>query len=1021
MKIIQKTTLWRGLTAIFAFFLVVTIMASNLALQYDALISLHIKAPTYKSVDAETELDSNQYIKSSYGEVSDTTLVQLISDSYQQVINEEEEGAVLLKNENKALPLDTSKENRITFFGRAVVDPLYTNSGSQSFIISQSPELCVTPYEAFTNAGFEINDTLYNAYEDSPTKRSIPHHGEGVMDIGEEKASFYTDTIKDSWENDYNDTAVIMLSRYGGEGVDMPTHAIDDDGSEMSQLSLFKSERDMLQMIKDSNKFGKVIVLLNSPYQMEVDWLDEYGVEACLWIACPGVTGFTGVANIISGKVNPSGRLSDTYAISSLSSPAIVNAIDNTGMYANGDEVEEYTAGDEESSTTYMGYIDYTVQLENIYFGYKYYETRYEDCILNQGGANSTKGSIDGQNWNYAKEIAYPFGYGLSYTTFSQELTDVTYDSFTDKYTLEVNVVNTGEVEGKSVVQVYVQTPYEDYEKENSVEKSSINLVGFGKTMSLKKGESETVIVEVDRYLLTSYDENNAKGYILSKGDYFLAIGDNVHDALNNILAAKGASGMFDIDGYLVSGNENKTYHFNMNEIDTQTYKKSKTGVTVTNQFDDCDINYWNTTQVTYLSRRDWDSTYPTQAPNIVCTEDMMKILNNELYTKPDDAPLVESFEQGVESGITFVMMKDVPYDDPMWETYLNQFTLEELAANATDNFGIPGNTSVAKPATAIGDGTNGFRGTFSYGDKRYSCQYASSGILASTFNKELMQTRAKLFVEESLFSGSAFEASAGAPIAFGTNIGANLHRTPFGGRASEYLSECPDFTALIGEIMSNEMTSRGYAGGPKHFVGNDQETSRGGVSMFFTEQSFREGALRGFEGCLSWGDSMYTMQSMGRVGLYYISASNALNTQVLRNEWGFEGFVMTDGVLSPYGQEYLSQLTAGTDNICLSCRLDFDAETGVSLPGHQYITAIKEGDGYILQRLRQMAKNIDYTLAQTLAVNGLRSSTKMISITPWWKIAMYATNIIIAMFTLIFLGILVFSEKFSKKKDNHI
>jgi beta-glucosidase len=1009
-----KKRILRGLTSVFTCFTCILIVGTSFALDSEALISLYIGAPTYKISESNDANEDTQYYKSSYGEQSDTTFEQMLTDVYQQVTNEEEEGAVLLLNNDSTLPLDISTENRITLFGRSSADPLYSCSGSQSFITGEfngDSSLCVNFQEAFTGAGFEINTTLYQAYENSTTARMIPGRESTETNIGEENISFYTNALKQSWENDYNDAAIVVLSRYGGEGTDMLINTTDDDGTAKHQLSLYKSERDMLQMIKESGKFDKIIVLLNSPYQMEVNWFDEYDVDSCLWIACPGVTGLTGVANIISGKVNPSGKLADTYATSALSSPALINSAGNTSQFINAGAVEDYTSSRQPEGTPYMGYTDYTVQLENIYFGYRYYETRYEDLILGQGNAASTKGSLDGTNWDYAKEMSYPFGYGLSYTTFTQKLESVTYDESTDRYSVKVTVTNTGSVDGKSVIQVYAQTPYGEYEIQNGVEKAAVSLVGFGKTGILKGGASETVEVDVDKYLLASYDDNNAKGYILSDGNYYLAIGDDCHNALNNILAAKNASGMYDQEGNTVAGDATKTYNFSTASLDTESYKVSKNGIAVTNQFDDCDINYWNTGAVTYLSRSDWDATYPVQAPEIACTDDMMKILNNEIYTKPADAPSVDSFTQGANSGISFVMMHDIPYDDPMWKTYLNQFTLEEMAANATDNFGIPGNANVAKPTTAIGDGTNGFRGSYAYGDKRYSAQYASSGILASSFNKDLMKNRAKCFAEESLFSGSAFEASAGAPIAFGTNIGADLHRTPFGGRAGEYLSECPNLTALAGEIMAREMTSRGYAGGPKHFVGNDQETARGGVNMFFTEQAFREGALRAFEGALGWGGCMYTMQSMGRIGPYYIPASYALNTQVLRNEWGFVGFVMTDGVLTPYGQEYLSQITAGTENICLSTRLDLDPVTGVSRPGYQYIDAINAGDGYILQSLRQMTKNVHYTLSRTLAVNGLSSSAKMVPITPWWKTTLFIIDGVFALVTLACLVLLIMKE----------
>jgi beta-glucosidase len=1017
--------LWRGLTSVFASLLVVLLVGTSVTAQYGALISQYLGAQTYEIVDGGSGVEDTEYYKSSYGEVSDETVELLIRDVEQQVINEEEEGAVLLKNDDDVLPLDVTQGSRVTLFGRASADPLYTGSGSQSMIIERAPEYATTPYEAFTAAGFSINQELHDAYAASSTKRDMGKAGmqgetTGKVDIGEERASFYTDELKSSWAEDYNDVAVVILSRYGGEGVDLNTSVTDDDGTLISQLSLFESERDLLRMIQDSGQFGKVVVLLNSAYQMEVDWFDEYGVDAALWIAFPGLTGFTGVVNLLTGAANPSGRLPDTYATSSLSAPALANSIDNTSEWANVDEVLAYV--EPADAPAREGYSHYSVQLENIYVGYKYYETRYEDAILGQGNADSASGTIDGGAWDYADEMSYPFGYGLSYTTFTQELDGVRYDAATDLYTAEVTVTNTGGVAGKSAVQVYAQTPYGDYERENGVEKASVNLVGFGKTQELEPGASETVTVEVDRYLLASYDDNNAKGYILSEGEYYLAIGDDAHDALNNVLAAKGCSGLVDQDGDSVTGDVGKVYHFAMDSLDTESYRLSESGTVVTNRFDDADINNLDTTKVTYLSRSDWEATFPTQAPSIVATEWMMRILNNEIYTKPADAPSVDSFTQGVDSGISFVMMRDVPYDDPAWETYIDQFTLEEMAVNATDNFGVPSAPKVAMPETAIGDGTNGFRGLYSYGEERYSVQFASSGILAAAFNKDLARERARLFAEESLFSGSSFEAALGVRITFGTNIGSNLHRSPFGGRAGEYLAEDANLTALMGEVMADEYTARGYAGGPKHFAGNDQETHRGGLSQFLTEQSFRENSLRAFEGPLGWGDSMYTMQGMGRIGVTYVSANWALNTQVLRNEWGFVGFVETDAAVGEYSnEEFLSQLTAGSESVCLSLFLDLDADTNVSRPGNQYIAAIEAGDGFILQSLRELVHRVHYTLAHTSTVNGLSDAAQMVLVTPWWRTALYWVDGVAVALAVGCLALLVCSEFWGRRNKNQM
>ncbi len=1015
----KNRKIWKRLTAIFSFLLATGIVVTSVAQEYQGFINGYLGTATSKVVDLSASTTDTEYYKSRFGELSDTNLDKLIEACYQQVIEEEEEGAVLVRNENAALPLQ-KEERRITLFGRAVADPIYRGGGAGSSLTTDNAEVTIDLYEAFSSAGFEINDTLYNAYKESSTKRVNVMVGGGVdaynigqmPDIGEESAEFYTEELKESWANDYNDVAVIMLSRFGGEGNEMYTHAKDDDGTEISQLALYKDERDLLKMVQESG-FEKTILLLNSCYPMELGSLDEYGVDACLVIGYPGVTGFAGVVNVLTGEANPSGHLVDTYATSSLSAPALVNGIDNYGIWENVDEVferniegwplEKITIP---KSPWWCGV--YSVQLESIYIGYRYYESRYEDTILGQGGASSEVGSISGP-WKYENEIVYPFGYGLSYTTFEQSLKSVKYDAADDSYLLEVEVKNTGDIAGKSVVQVYAQTPYGDYERENLVEKSAIQLVGFEKTGNLESGETETVSVEVDGYLLASYDYKSAKGYILSEGDYYFAIGNDAHDALNNVLAAKGYDGLVDQDGNSVKGNKDKTYHFEQDELDTNKYKHSEsTGVVVTNQFEDCDINYWLEDSVTYLSRQNWAETYPTEAPILECTEEMMAILNNETYTTPEDAPEVSEFTQGVDSGITFMMMKGVDKDDPMWETYLNQFTLEELALNATDANGIPENTSVGRPETLVGDGCAGMTGKYQYGDLRANCQYTSTPTLAATFNKEMIAERGSLLAEEALYSG----------ITSNWGIGADLHRTANGGRNWEYFSECPNMTALCAEVETKAMLEGGLLSCVKHFCGNDQETWRSGLSTFYNEQAFREGSLRGFEGSLSWGGAFGLMQTMARQGVTFTPASYALNTQVLRNEWGFEGMATTDACMFEYRREFVTQLVAGTDNFCFSGRFEFDETTGVSQPGNQYIAAIESGDGYVLQCLRESVKNIHYALLHSNLINGLSQDAEIVSVTPWWKTALVAYDVVLGALTCIGIVAMTVSESRYKKEE---
>ena len=937
------------------------------------------------------DAEDTTYFESEYGELNAENLQTLISDTYAESVTEQEEGSVLLKNEDNALPL-SEDETRVTLFGHAVAQPLYKNSSAGSS--GYKGEYCIDLYTALTDAGFAVNDTLYDAYVNSDTTRGngSATFGQEATEwsMGEEDISFYTDELQASWADDYNDVAIVMFAREGGEGVEVYT---EDPAEGISQLALHQEEKDLLQMIKDSGKFEKTIVLINSGNAMELGWLDEYDVDACLWIGLPGQRGFEGVANILTGAANPSGHLSDTYAVNSLSAPAVVNGSYNNQNWTNLDYVLE-NSDETDSSISW-----YTVQAEGIYIGYKYYETRYEDLILGQGNADSVNGSSTGEAWNYTDEVSYPFGYGLSYTTFDQTLDSVEVSD--DTVTVTVTVTNTGDVAGKSVVQVYAQTPYGDYEKENLVEKSAIQLVNFDKTDVLEPGESETVTIECDKYLLASYDYTNAQGYIMSEGDYYISVGDNAHDALNNVLAAKGASGMVDVSGAPTAGSADKTYTW-AEEFDDTTYRTSQyTDEEVTNQFADCDINYWQEDSVTYLSRNDWDGTYPTAPTQVEATDEMIEVLNGDYYEKPEDAGSVSDYTLGDNQDIPLAALIGADFDDEAWEEYLNQFTLEELATIPADNFGTAEIPSVGKPAILAGDGPDGVGGTFNaeeYGDDRDDCAFPCENILASTFNKDLMLRRGELMGEEALYLGMAYVWMPGV----------NLHRTPFGGRNFEYYSEDANMSYLCSAQTVQGMASKGVHAGAKHLTGNDQENNREGISVFFNEQAFREGSLRGCEGALTQENSLAVMHAFNRLGMKWSSASEALCTQVVRNEWGFMGIEETDAIAggSTFKLHFPSTLAAGTNVYCL----DFSGDSTTAL-----VNAIEENDdGYLLGKLRETAHYYLYAIANSSVMNGYSTDSVVESVIPWWQPAMY---VIIGVFAVLDIFLIVMLVR-GKRKD---
>lgn len=993
----RRQTIWRGLASAGSLVMILSLFGSSLAFNYTGAINSALGVQTSKMVD-EGDSGDTTYYKSEFGEFNEENQARLIEATFEQNIAEMEEGAVLLRNRDGALPL-ASNERKVTLFGHASYDPAYKSSSAGSRP-NFGTKYAVDLRQALLDDGFEINETLFDAYSKSSVSRGqVMDFGLGfpvrVMDGSavnqEEDSAFYTPELQATYAN-YNDVAIVVFAREASEGTDM--NMVDTDGR--SSLALHQNEEDLLAMVRDAG-FGKIIVLLNSPYQMELEWLDEYNVDACLLIGAVGSQGFRGVSSILTGETNPSGHLVDTYAANSLSSPACVNSGTQTPQYLNADAIAAEIGADENASAI-------NFQAEGIYIGYKYYETRYEDSVLGQGNADGANGASDGaQEWRYEDEITFPFGYGLSYTSFEQTLGDVTYDADEDLYHVQVTVENTGDVAGKSVVQVYVQTPYGEYEQENKVEKSAVQLAGFGKTQLLQPGESEQVDVTVDRYLLASYDYTNAKGYILSEGNYYFAIGDDAHDALNNILAAKDATGMVDPDGNAVSGDASKTWEWTQDQLDADSYRLSSAGVEVTNQFDDCDLNYWIEGAGTYLSRSDWNGTYPVAQTTVEATEEMIAQLSGDTYVKPEDAPTVAEATKdlGTDKGITLVEMRDVAWDDEdAWNEYLNQMTLEELASTLSCSSGRKAVESVVLPQTTVGDGVDGCMGKYPYpydGIENFSTTcYANKGTLTATWNKDLYQRRGELMGEEALWCGQ-MEVWC---------IGADLHRTPFGGRNYEYMSECSimSYLASIPEVKG--MESKGVLAGVKHFTGNDQEYERHGVSTFFNEQAFREGSLRGFEGALRVAGATSLMQSFNRLGCEWASSKSALNKAVCLGEWGFQGHLETDGTdsaASGYMSHYATSLAAGSDTYCLN--------EGIATESILQQIADTD-DGYLVQCVKEQAKHFHYAASHSCAINGISETAHVVQVTPWWQTAIYVVDAVLIILEILWLVLLVRSRR---------
>ncbi|MBR4210627.1 MAG: glycoside hydrolase family 3 protein [Lachnospiraceae bacterium] len=971
MKRYQK---WLGLTAAFALLTSAVVSLASAAFYYSGYVNSFLGLTgTTTAVEGDT-----YYYPSIYGEMNAANSDRLIDAEKAHNIAAMHEGTVMVRNENGALPL-ASEERAVTIFGNNAADPVYrANAGNASFNADRGGML----YEAFEAAGLRINPVLREAYENSGVRRnSVPSRGNSS--IGEVPVSFYTDAMKASFA-EYSDAALVLFTRYGGEGVDLDVQ----DASGLPMLSLHPEEEDLLRMIKESGAFEKVIVLINSPFAMDLQWIEDekYGVDACLVFGAAGDYGFIGLADILTGATDVSGHLADTWAASSLSSPAMQNY------------------GDYQFTNLEKLYADrYLVYAEDIYVGYKYYETRYQDEVLDVNGARSAAGACMGDTWSYAAEMAYPFGYGLSYADFTQELTSLTWDRVAHTVTAKVKVTNNGGYEGasKSLVQLYAQLPYES----GQAQKSAVQLIGFQKSGELLTGESEEVTVTVSDYFFACYDEEAINGadetkkgcYVFDPGDYYFAIGDSSHDALNNIMAAKGIKSLFDEKGNSVPGDAAKAAKETLAQLDNTTYGVSQvTGVVVSNQLQDADVNHYLEGAVTYLTRDDW-TTFPKSVTGLTATDEMAALMIGATYEKPADAPDTASLPFGNDAGLKLVSMRDVPYASEEWKTFIQQLSINNLATVCGDNRGVVAIPEVGKPANASTNGPCGIQGSYKAGNGKGCTLYVDEPIQAATFNLELATERGRYMAEDAAY--------AGVTMVFGP--GANIHRTAYLGRNSEYFSEDGFLSYQMGRANAIPMTERGIITGFKHFCLNDQEVNRHGVATFATEQACREIYFKAFEGPLSDGGGLGVMTSYNRIGMTASPAHKGAQIGILRDEWGFKGINITDSSKDASSYVLTAEcITSGTDL--------FLSDTGRTSELSNLV--IKQRDGNILKWMQTANEHFYYAHSRSVLVNGLSEETVVEATVYWWQPALIALCAVCGAFTAI--SFIVFLLKAYRRKE---
>ena len=950
MKFLQKVSLWRGLFVLLAFIFVIGISAGQVANANAGAINNFLGI----QLGSSTNMNGKIYYESRYGELNDENCEKLVADATEFAEDELSEGSVLLWNDG-TLPF-AGDVKKVSLFGRASADIVY-RSVCGGPTIDENRE--VNLKKAFNDAGFEVNDTLFNAYAASPLQR-VKNVDPAKEDIGEESAAFYTSEIQSSFAA-YADAAVVVLSREGGEGSDVSRSDIDG----LPRLRLHDSEKEMLSLVQRSG-FKNIVVLLNSVYPMEVEEIKDYGVGACLWIGNPGFYGLPGVVEILQGEANPSGHLPDTYAENSLSAPSM----QNFGEY-------KYTNAGE---LGYDGFsANYVVYQEGIYVGYKYYETRYADSIEGNGNADGSAGcyASPASGWDYAAEVSYPFGYGLSYTQFEQQLTSLSYDEASDTFSATVKVKNIGEVEGKDAVQLYAQVPYTDYDRQHLVEKPAIQLVDYCKTDLLAPGEEKEYELTFERYLLASYDANEQKGYILDDGDYLFSVGDDAHDALNNILAYKGYGGLVDHEGNPVEGDEENVLAYTQEAFDAESYRNSPyTGAEVTNLFDDVDVNNMvgEADKITYLTRQDWQGTYPAPVA-VEANEKIQKALDFNTYTLSNSVKDLSEVTYGEDKGIKLYDMAQAPYDDPRWDEFIEQMSLTDLATAVVENYGGPAIESIMKPYTRNVEGPEGLNSTYLYGSKGRTTGYACMPILAATFDKDMQHEYGVLLGEEALFSG----------VNSMNGVGANIHRSPYGGRAAEYFSEDGVLSYYAAGNFMKGVREKGLIANIKHFALNEQEYSRQGISTFVNEQAIREIYTRAYEGAFTFGNAISTMTSYNRWGCTYVACYDAVNRKLLRGEWGFQGQIITDYMGEcEYCNSY-QPLIGGTTLYGGS-----DRSTSIA----QLVSRNK--DGYFMEVIKEAAHHQLYTAANSTLINGLSAESQVGNAVAWWQVTILVLQVLL-------------------------
>lgn len=1027
----------RGLAAVMAALFVIASVGTSIAEGYRSALDSVLGTQSFV---VNTDEDAARF-KSDFA-----TIEEMAAAAKDIAIREGEEGTVVMKNDNAVLPLPANAQ--VALFGLAAYAPYPYANGD----LKGGNEDAVDLVDALTNAGISINETVKKFY----TEGILNKHIEMVPNMwtGEEVPTVAYDHIyvaspgdmvnyqiaevpptefeamgapanwKDSIDK-ASTTAIVVFARGAGEGnTYAPGSALDYAGNPTGAdpLALSPDELALIEVAKET--CSKVLVLINSGNNMVLKEIAAGGSHEVDGIAYIGVINdyqCTGIANVLTGKANATGALPDTYVADNASIPAVANfgggyyadyeivGVNGTDYRFPGESVANTEASSFGGASTYNGGM-YIVEAEGIYVGYKYFETRYYDAIMNAASnASSAKGATQAANWDYAKEVLFPFGHGLSYLDYTQTLKSVDVDKTPEgNITAVVEIKNNSNTAGKFLAQLYVQKPYTEYDKTNLVEKSAVDFLNSAKVDVPANGTAEVTITVPTKYL-ASYDYKNAKTYILDEGDYLFTAAAGSHAAVNNFITAQGGTP----DGTTQNG---AVVTWNLGAFDDETFA-IENGVKVTNVADDADLNYWTGTDtVTYLSRQDWDGTYPANYNEVAVKiadspkkDEWIAELQNRTYEITNTGAATEGADKGVRFNAQSVGYEQFTnIEDPYWDELVSQITIDE-AVGAVIHGGSRSDvlTNVENPIVIQNEGVSGF--TTGYTDeatnKTYKFNIHSQTLIGSSFNPELA------------YQWGRVEGNSGLWIQryhlWGTGL--TQRRTPYNGRNYEYISEDPMLTNRIGQAILQGCADMGILNGPKHMGFNDQEHNRGGISAYMTEQKFRETDLRGFQGAMEdVKGCRAVMIAFNRIGATPAAAHQGMLIKILRDEWNYTDLVSTDMMNNKYYFNAESMVMAGITQVADFATEDNhinQGEGGVDKTWAYISVDAVKNDKNLVDQARQDLKYQLFAYANSAILN-----VSTVKVATWWDNALTAikttTGVLACLAALAWIAFTVLPDK---------